>query len=687
MLLQSSSRKGISRVIIAVVIIVIIVVAAVALEAANLSNQTTTTSTTQSSQSTAQSSSQQSTSSSSSVASSSSTAGSSSSSSSSSQSSVSTQSSQSSQSSQSTGGAGNGTLVIDDFLFQGANGGNAGPNLLYGSADWPQWGEGSVYQSLITLNLTAEQNNNQIEFLPALASNWTLSADGMTYTFNLRHGVTYSNGDPFNAYDVWTQFYMEYFIYANSSTFWEGSAIFNMTGVKFGLATQAMLNQSGLSSPSGQALAMMSNASWPVYAPDPYTIVYHMNSQFNFFLGTLPGWLGLIFDPYYVLQHGGTGPVGQNNPYFNTNSMLGTGPYMETQVQPTAFAIFEKNPNYWGKNLTAAQIANNPILDPGHYNKILINYKPDDTTRYVDLTTGASQISAVFVSNFKLIARNPDYGFMTIKYPAEIERMAMNTQIYPTNITDVRLAIVHALNYTKILDTAVFGYGLPMVGPETPNFGPYYNPGNVSQYSYNITLAKQYLVQAGFPNGAGLPVIPMAIDQAATSYEEPQAEIIQSELAAIGIQTNIVVTLTSQYYTYFGPYSYELTNAKNIPAITFDGSIPYAPDFMTPIDYWSFFVTNYTLFGNYAVYSNPIVNTNVGFMFHSDNMTAILEHLAVAEKQIALDAPYAWLYDAQLALGAGSYAYNKHVIGGFLADPNLEGVDTVPILNTIYPAS
>ena len=101
-----------------------------------------------------------------------------------------------------------------------------------------------------------------------------------------------------------------------------------------------------------------------------------------------------------VLQHGGTGPVGQNNPYFNTNSMLGTGPYMETQVQPTAFAIFEKNPNYWGKNLTAAQIANNPILDPGHYNKILINYKPDDTTRYVDLTTGASQISAVFVSNF-----------------------------------------------------------------------------------------------------------------------------------------------------------------------------------------------------------------------------------------------------------------------------------------------
>jgi len=662
--LVSSKKRAISRVIVAVVIIVIIVVAAVAVEAVNLSNHTTTSSS-QSSQTSSQSTSLQSSSSSPSSSSSSST----------------------SSSSQSSKTPGNSTLVIDDFLFQGANGGNAGPNLLYGSADWPQWGEGSVYQSLITLNLTAEQNNNVIQFLPDLASNWTLSTDGMTYTFNLRHGVTFSNGDPFNSYDVWTQFYMEYFIYANSSTFWEGSAIFNMTGVKFGLATEALLNQSGLSSPSTQVLSMMSDQSWPVYAPNQYTIVYHMDSPFNFFLGTLPGWLGLIFDPQFVLQHGGTGPVGQNNPYFDTNSMVGTGPYVETQLQTSAYAIFQKNPNYWGENLTAAQIATNPILDPGHYNKILINYKPDDTTRYVDLTTNASQISAVFVSNFKLIELNPNYGFMTIKYPAEIERMAMNTQNYPTNITDVRLAIVHAINYTNVLNTAVFGFGLPMVGPETPNFGQYYDPGNVSQYSYNITLAKQYLVQAGFPGGKGLPTIPMSIDQAAISYEEPQAEIIQSDLSQIGINTNIVVTLTSQYYAYFGPYSYELQNAKNIPDITFDGSIPYAPDFMTPIDYWSFFVTNYTLFGNYAVYSNPIVNTNVAFMFSSDNTTAILQHLAVAEKQIALDAPYAWLYDAQLALAAGSYAYNKHVIGGFLADPNLEGVDTDPILNTIYPAS
>src|SRR5579872_994829 len=315
---------AISRVLVVVVIVVILIIAAAG---GLLLTQKNTTSTTSISSTSSQ---QQSSSSSSSQVSQSDLSAQSSSSSSASSSSSSSAASSISSSSSTGSSSSNGTLTIDDFLFQGANGGNVGLNLLYGSAAWPQWAEDSVYQSLITLNLTAEQNQNNLEFLPMLAQNWSLSSDGMTFTFNLRPGVTFSNGDPFNAYDVWTQFYMEYFIYGNSSTFWEGASIFNMSAVKFGLGTEALLNQSGLATPTSQVISMMSNQSWPVYVMGPNTIVWHMDTQFNFFLGTLPGWLGLIFDPYFVLQHGGTGPFGQNNPYFNTNSMLGTGPYIET---------------------------------------------------------------------------------------------------------------------------------------------------------------------------------------------------------------------------------------------------------------------------------------------------------------------------------------------------------------------
>ena len=62
-----------------------------------------------------------------------------------------------------------------------------------------------VYQPLVAVNLLNEFQGNETsanEFLPGLASNWTISASGTTYTFNLRNNVTFSNGDPFNAYQA-----------------------------------------------------------------------------------------------------------------------------------------------------------------------------------------------------------------------------------------------------------------------------------------------------------------------------------------------------------------------------------------------------------------------------------------------------------------------------------------------------
>lgn len=577
-----------------------------------------------------------------------------------------------------------GTLSIDDFIFEGYGASNS---ILYGSSAWPQWSEGSVYQTLVSLNLTAEQKSNQLQYLPDLATNWTISSDYATYTFTIRPGVTYSNGDPFNAYDVWTEFYMIYDLYGNSSTFWAGLSIFDFSGVNFGSTTLTNINASGLANPSSSLVSMMSNPTWPVYAPNADTIVYHLDSPFLFFMGTLVGWNGLIFDPIYVLHNGGPESASGINPYFNTHAIPGTGPYYASQIVSLDREVFQQNPNYWGRNLTAMQIAGNPMLDPGHYSSIHVYYKADDTSRYIDLTTGATQISAVEVSNFQLIQRNPNYGYMNLNYPAGIERMAMNTQVFPTNITDVRLAIVHAINYTDVISKSVFGFGDQVVGPETPNFGAYYNPANLPQYSYNLTLARQYLAKAGFPNGTNLPTITMAIDSASLSYEQPMAAVLQSDLSQIGIQVSIQIVLTSQYYQYFGPYSYELQNAQHIPMLTFDGAIPYSPDYMTPTDYWSYFITNMSLYGNYAVYDNPVVDQNVAFMFHSINETAVLQHLAVAQTQMYNDAPYAWLYVAKLPLASGTYAYNKHVIGGFYGDPNLEGVCTLPMLNTIYPAA
>ena len=133
--------------------------------------------------------------------------------------------------------AANSTLVIDDFTYPTPNL-NEIQTIIF--TPYPMWTETSMYQTLVNFNASAEQNANQLQLLPGLATGWNVSSDGKTYTFNLRQGVSFSNGDPFNAYQVWANFYVLYDASGNFSTFWMGMPIFNMTGVSFGSASMAL---------------------------------------------------------------------------------------------------------------------------------------------------------------------------------------------------------------------------------------------------------------------------------------------------------------------------------------------------------------------------------------------------------------------------------------------------------------
>jgi peptide/nickel transport system substrate-binding protein len=226
---------------------------------------------------------------------------------------------------------------------------------------YPNWLEGTVYQTLVQANLSAEQKLGQLQFLPELATGWTASADNMTYTFTLRNGVTFSDANPFNAYAVWAQFYMDdYYIQGNSSTPFYGLALWDFSAVNFGPSTMNLINQSGLSNPSSQLLSIMSNTKWPVYVTGPNTIVFHMNTPFPFFLSLLSGYAMNIFDPTFVLKNGGPGSAVSINGYFNQHAVPGTGPYVVTDVSENSYVKFQQRPGYWGNNLSAAQIAANP---------------------------------------------------------------------------------------------------------------------------------------------------------------------------------------------------------------------------------------------------------------------------------------------------------------------------------------
>ena len=552
-----------------------------------------------------------------------------------------------------------------------------------GELPWPNPLTFTVYQPLVTMNETAEFQTGEIQFLPGLAS-WTLSPDGLTYTFSLKQNVKFSNGDPLNAYQVWGEMYGFYYLSGNSSAWLESYALMDMSHVSFGPATIALMTQSGLINPTQDLLNIMENNTWPMYVTDPYTIVFHLIAPFEWFPGTLVVFCGLIFDTQWLLENGGFGTPTNYNSYFNQHPIPGTGPYVVTGMSENAYVKFSKNPTYWGANLTAAEIAEQPLWDPGHVQNVVINYKTDDVARYTDLSTGAAQISDIETPDWNLITQNPQ-TYSYFKPPAwsgEVALLGLNTHEYPTNITLVRQAIVHALNYTDLAQKAYLGELHPYVGPEYPWWKDYYNLGNFQPYQYNLTLAKQLLAEANITN---MPTFLLRVE-ADCPLCLNAAQVMQSDLSDIGITVNVVVIQPSLYNTELGNYQTNVANAAQLGQLEFVNSgFGWGPATVTPTDYWVTFVSNQSVWGNYAAYYNPVVQKAVNAFFTNSSNPAYLQSLVqAAQAQIYQDAPYAWLGTFGLWLPwGGSIVWKTGVINGFLLDPVWDGQQVEPIFNTV----
>ncbi|MDA4129502.1 MAG: ABC transporter substrate-binding protein [Thaumarchaeota archaeon] len=522
--------------------------------------------------------------------------------------------------------------------------------------------------------------------MPGLATGWNVSADGLTYTFNLRHNVTFSNGDPFNAYQAWMEYYGLYYLTGNSSVWMESYNFFNMATSNFGPATIALINQSNLINPSQTSLSIMQNSSWPIYVKDPYTLVYHLQSPFVYFPGALVVYDGLMFDTQWLMDHGGFGTPTTYNTYFNQHPIPGTGPYVVTGVSENNYVSFTQNPTYWGNSLTPAQLALQPLWDPGHAKNVIVYAKADDLARYTDLSTGAAQIATIQTSDWNLVKANPQYSyFVNPPWNGEVALMGLNVNLYPTNITLVRQAIVHAINYTDLYAKGYQQNMTPYVGPEYPAWSQFYDLSKSPFYQYNLTLAKADLAQANITN---MPVFTFrtvsACDVCASA-----AEIIQADLAQIGITVNIEVSSGNYYSGVYGPYATNVANAAKIGQISFvNGGFGWGPATLTPADYWVTFVSNASVWGNWAGYSNPTVQKCVNAFTQTTNVSLIQNLCTAAQAQLFKDAPYAWIGTFGLwGVAGGSIVWKSSVVKSFFVDPVWTGQTTDPFFNTVTFAS
>ncbi len=459
------------------------------------------------------------------------------------------------------------------------------------------------------------------------------------------------------------EMYGFYYLSGNSSAWMESYDIFNMTGVHFGPDTIALINQSGLINPSPQALAIMENSSWPIYVTGPNTIVFHLQSPFIYFLGIMVVYSGMVFDTQWVMDHGGFGTPTSYNSYFNQHSIPGTGPYTVSGYSEDAYMTFAQNPNYWGNSLSASEIAANGELDPGHAKTITILYKTDDLSRYTDLSTGAAQLVAIQSQDWSLVlASASKYSYVTNPpYTAQILAIPLDVNEYPTNITLVRQAIVHAINYSDIDQKVFFGKMTPGMGPEYPAWSQYDDLGNYTPYQFNMTLAKADLAKANITN---MPTLTFTAISTCV-YCSEIGQIVQGDLAQLGITVNVEEQESSSYYAPYGTYATNVKNGNEMGQMSILGGSVWAPAALTPADYWIGFVNNASLWGNWAGYANPTVQACVNAFTSSANASYIQSVCTTAQGQIYNDAPYAWIGFPGLWYESGSFVWQTGVIKSF----------------------
>ena len=442
----------------------------------------------------------------------------------------------------------------------------------------------NTYQTLLMFNYTSATT-----FAPILADNWTWNAAYTSYTFNLRQDAWFMNGHPFNASVVWFNIYRTILMqqigaYYFTSTLYNGTtAYITSYAVPDGVAgaleaggyvissTNATLaakqSAADLSSVLSNFIASNSTIQKIMAYPDQaivvtgnYQVVFNLLNPYRDFLQVMavPG-AGMV-DPTFVDANGGVQP-NSGNTYVNSHTM-GTAPYYVKNYVPSEYVTMQANPNYWAAKLPTSET--NVMLTLPHIPTITIEYVTQSSSLVQGIESNEAQVTegppipALAPSFLQSLAQFP--GIKVVSLPNaptfNFLMITLDTQKYPYNITNFRMALADAVNYSEILSTVALQYGKAYVGPISPGLA-YYNPQNLSPYSFDphssIALLKNLGFTLNLPNGTvinpnGKKVTLSLSYISGDTAQVKIAQLVQSMMANVGL-TMTLTGITDQTET------------------------------------------------------------------------------------------------------------------------------------------
>jgi peptide/nickel transport system substrate-binding protein len=430
-----------------------------------------------------------------------------------------------------------------------------------------------IYQGLVNYNGSSVTN-----FSGVLAKNWSETSDGLHWTFDLRSGVHFSNGDPYNAYVQWYSFYrsllleqgpqfiLEQNFYStnfnasNPLNYYSPKA--NITAANATLVTD--LNTWDFFSPTSSEIALMETANQSFQVINPSTIELNVGygylsgppwspTPYTYLLASISAPNSYAVDPAVVDAHGGVAEGDISSDWLTTNA-LGTGQYTLSGYNDVSGGGYTltPDPNYWGKTAGAAD-PTNPMIQPANTTvEIIFQSSPEVTIN--DLETGAVASASFAYLGPSSIQQLQGQACVTVqKLPTIYGATSgswwiyLNQNQFPFNNLSVREAIAHAVNYQQIISEAFGGYASQWVGPVPPSY-PYYNPDNLAPYAYNLTLAKQEMADSPCANNAcaGTAIKYAYIDLGDWAQV---TTLIQADLNQIGLTIDPVKIELTQLYS------------------------------------------------------------------------------------------------------------------------------------------
>jgi len=413
------------------------------------------------------------------------------------------------------------------------------------------WMVNQVFNGLV-------QVDSGLNAVPAIAKSWEISADGLNYTFHLRSDVFFHNDPQFK----------------------NGKGR-KVVAADFAYSFNRLIDPKVASS-GGWIFSDKVKDAHSFLALNDSTFQINLLKPFPAFLNILTAQYCVVV-PHEVVDH-----YGKN---FRSHP-IGTGPFCFKYWREDEILVLLKNENYWEKDgnirlpyldaVTVSFISDKQSAFMNFIKKDLDFFNSVDGSYRDDILTKSGVMTSKYKGKFQLIKGSylcTEYVGILVDTSKSIVKSS------PLRFKKVRQAINYGIDKAKLIKYLRNSIGVPATAGFVPKGMPGFDSTRVKGYHYDPVKAAKLLMEAGYPNGKGMPEVTLSTS---TTYRD-LIEFIQGELNALGMRVKVDVTpsaslrelMAKNEVNFFrGSWIADYPDAENYLSVFYSkNKVPYGPNY------------------------------------------------------------------------------------------------------------